>query len=207
MSRYIGSQCKLCRRERVKLFLKGTRCETAKCALSKRDYPPGEHRWRRGKPSDYGIHLREKQKVKRAYGISESQLRKYYRRAASAKATTGILLLTLLERRLDNVVYHLGLAQSRRQARQLITHGHIAVNDGRVDVPSYEVSVGDLVKPRTERGLKLVKENLQVTERRPVPGWLVFQQDPLRGEVTELPTREDISFPIDESLVVEFVSR
>jgi len=207
MSRYLGPQCKLCRREGAKLFLKGSRCETAKCALNKRDYPPGEHRWRRGKPSDYGIHLREKQKVKRAYGISDSQLRRYYRRAASSKATTGILLLTLLERRLDNVVYHLGLAQSRKQARQLIAHGHVAVNDRRVDVPSYEVSLGDLIKARTERGLKLVKENMQLTEKRPVPGWLTLQPDPPRGEVSELPTREDISFPIDESLVVELVSR
>ncbi len=207
MGRYVGPSCKLCRREGTKLFLKGTRCETAKCVLGKRDHPPGQHKWRRGRTSAYGIQLREKQKLKRAFGIREAQLRMVFRRAARTKANTGITLLALLERRLDNVVCLLGFALSRKQARQMVTHGHFSVNNRCVDIPSYTVVAGDIIRPRTEPVLKLVQENLEITQGRPVPGWLVMQKAPPQGEVSQLPTREDISFAIDENLVVELCSK
>ena len=208
MARHLGPSCKLCRREGIKLFLKGTRCDTAKCAVGRRDYPPGQHAWRRRKMSDYGVGLREKQKVKRFYGLMEHQFRLYFAEAQRVKANTGEALLILLERRLDNVVTRLGFAPSRRQARQLVNHGHITVNGKKVDVPSYLVSAGEVIAAASkEKVQKIVRDNLDLTKDLGLPSWLERVTQPPQGQVLALPNRDEVSIPVQEQLIVEFCSK
>ncbi len=211
MARYTGPVCRLCRRESMKLFLKGQRCYSEKCAIEKRNFAPGEHGRigrRRIQTVGYGTQLREKQKVKRIYGVLERQFRNYFSKAARRKGITGELLLQALERRLDNVVYRLGLATSRAQARQWVRHGHILVNDRRVNIPSYQVSRGDeiAVKAKSQKN-PLVQGALQDALGRGVPQWLQLQVEEFKGQVVELPRREDIAVPIEEQLIVELYSK
>ena len=209
MARYSGPVCRLCRREGSKLFLKGSRCLSDKCAIERRNYPPGQHGRRRGRrPSDYQVQLREKQKVKRIYGVFERQFRKYFKEAAQRRGITGEALLIGLERRLDNVVYRTGLALSRAHARQIVRHGHIQVNGGRVDIPSYQTSQGDVIavasgsKQNVE--IKMAAENATAVER---PYWLQADLDSLEGRVVQLPTRADLDIDIQEQLIVELYSK
>ncbi len=210
MARYTGPRCRLCRREGMKLFLKGERCYTDKCAFERRSYPPGQHgpQQLRVKLSDYGIRLREKQKVKRMYGISEKQMRKYYEMATKIHGQSGHNLLQLLERRLDNVVYRLGFANSRAQARQMVNHGFFMVNGKKVDIPSYLVKQGDVIELREKyRSNPQIQENLETVIRRGIPSWLELDSENFRGKVKSLPAREDITMPIKESYIIEFYSR
>lgn len=200
--------CRLCRREGIKLFLKGRRCLTEKCAVEKRAYAPGQHGKRRPRFSDFGVRLREKQKIKRIYGISERKMKRYYQDASKTKGVTGELMLQLLERRLDNVVFRLNFALSRAQAREIVNHGHICVNTRRVNIPSYLVKVGDVITVKDrENSKKLIRENLEICEERPLPNWLQLNKEKLEAKVDALPKREDIVVPIQEQLVVEFYSR
>ncbi len=208
MGRYTGPVCKLCRREGLKLFLKGDRCFTDKCSFERRPYAPGQHGHRRPKFSDYGIQLREKQKVRRMYGIMEQQFRIYFYRADRMKGKTGENLLILLERRLDNVVYRLGFAVTRREARQLVSHGHFKVNGRKVDIPSYLVRAGDVVELREKsRNIVKINENLDTVVRKGIPSWLELYREEYRGVVKTLPRREDILEPINEQLIVELYSK
>lgn len=208
MSRYIGPVCRLCRREGMKLFLKGTKCETAKCTFEKKGFAPGQHGQRRTKLSEYGVQLREKQKLKRMWGMLERQFNTYFQRAARTKGVTGETLLQLLEMRLDNVVYRLGFSSSRVGARQLVLHGHIKVNQRKVDRPSYGLKVGDKIgiidRPKIH---DLVTQGLEKTESRSVAGWLILNREGLSGEVVKVPTREEISVPVNERLIVELYSK
>lgn len=207
MARYIGPVCRLCRREGTMLYLKGERC-LAKCTLEERNFPPGQHGTRRAKESDYGVRLREKQKVRRIYGVLEKQFRKYYEKASRMPGATGSNLLQLLERRLDNVVYRLGLATSRASARQLIGHGHLLVNGKKVDIPSFLVRVGDVIEPVDKsKKLKAVNEAFQGNRHFMLPRWIEVDQDNLKGVVRELPIREDIPLPVNEQLIVELYSK
>jgi small subunit ribosomal protein S4 len=202
------SVCKLCRREGVKLFLKGNRCETSKCAVSKRNFPPGAHPWTRVRHSEYRTQLREKQKLKRYYGVQEGQFSNYYKSAVRMKGNTGENLLVLLERRLDNVVFAVGFAPSRRAARQLIGHGHVLVNGRRCDVPSMQVRGGDRVTITTrEKIRKLANEAFEQRASYPVPGWLERDGSKLEAKVVGLPTRTDVTFDVREQLVVELMSK
>ena len=208
MSRYTGPVCRQCRREGVKLFLKGDRCFTEKCAVDRRAYPPGQHGQGRGRVSDYGLQLREKQKVKRMYGLGEAQFRLTMGAAARMRGRTGENMLALLERRLDNVVFRLGFATSRAEARQLVRHGHFAVNGRKVDVPSYRVKPGARVTLReSSRQIQRIADALEALERRSVPGWLELDKEHFEGVVKALPTREDVTMPIQEQLIVELYSR
>lgn len=213
MARHTGPVCKLCRREEVKLFLKGDRCMTSKCAMERRAYPPGEHgnirgRGRRRKPSDYALQLREKQKIRRIYGVLERQFRRYYAEADRMHGLTGENLLQLLERRLDNVVYQLGLADSRAQARQLVCHGHFAVNGRKTDIPSYIVRVDDEITTRDgSKKLVYFKERAKVLGRKTVPAWLSLDSKAMMGRVVALPMRSDVDVSLNEQLVVEYYSR
>jgi len=208
MGRITGKACKLCRREGVKLFLKGTRCDTVKCGLSRREYPPGAHSWRRRSPSEYNVRLREKQKLKRFFGLGERQFRKIFEIAEHQKGDTGQNLLLLLERRLDNVVFLLGFALSRRSARQLVAHGNITLNGRKVDIPAALVRPDDVIKPKaTERAAKLVKEAIEARQGAEVPAWLERNQDTLEGKVLRLPSPEEVSLPVEVQLVVELCSR
>ena len=206
MSRYTGPVCKICRREGMKLFEKGEKCYTEKCGVEKRNYPPGVHVETRRKVTEYGIRLREKQKVKRMYGLSENQFKRWFAMAEKAKGVTGTNLLVLLERRLDNMVYRLGLAVSRKEARQLVSHTHVAVNGKTVDIPSYLVKEGDEIAIR-HKDLPSVKDALESVVRRGLPSWLELEKEAMMGRVKLLPTREDISIPIKEQLIVEYYSR
>jgi small subunit ribosomal protein S4 len=208
LARYTKTNCRLCRRENLKLFLKGERCYTEKCAYDRRNYPPGQHGQDRKKFSDYGVQLREKQKVKRIYGILENQFRNVFKEADRQKGITGETLLVLLERRLDNIVYRLGFANSRDEARQLVRHNHFLVNQSKVNIPSYLVKPGDVVELR-EKSKKVVRilEALDGVARRGVPQWLELDKDQLKGSVKGLPTREDITLPIQEKLIVELYSK
>ena len=209
MARYTGPVCRLCRREDMKLFLKGERCYTDKCGYERRSYPPGQHgQVRRRKRSDYGEQLREKQKVKRIYGIAERQFRGYYFRATRMKGVTGRNLIQLLERRLDNVVYRLGFVSDHAEGRQLVRHGHFSVNGRRVNIPSYLVRSGDVIEIR-ERSQKVVRviEALSAVERRGVPSWLELDKDHFKGSVKAMPNREDVTLPIREQLIVELYSK
>lgn len=208
MARYTGPVCKLCRAEGMKLYLKGERCFTDKCAIERRNYPPGQHGQRRSKVSDYGIRLREKQKVKRIYGVLEKQFKRYFQKAAKQKGVTGAALLLSLERRLDNVVHRLGFASSIKEARQLVRHRHILVNGKLVDIPSYQVSKGDVieVKAKSRENVR-IKESLTAAQRRGVPSWLSLDAANFKGTVVELPKREDITPQIQEQLVVELYSK
>lgn len=210
MARYTGSVCRLCRREGTKLFLKGDRCYSAKCAISKRPTPPGMHGQARArKMSEYGMQLREKQKVRRTYGVLETQFRRTFDKAARVKGVTGDNLLALLERRLDNVVYRLGLASSRAQARQFVRHSHITVNGKKVNIPSFLVKPGDVVevaeKSRSSVKFKRLtgEDAIMVT----LPQWLEREKNTLKGTVTKMPAREDIDMPIEEHLIVELYSK
>jgi small subunit ribosomal protein S4 len=209
MARYIGPVCRLCRREGMKLFLKGERCYTDKCAIEKRNLPPGQHgRARRPTMIGYGVQLREKQKVKRTYGVLETQFRRYYEVADRQKGITGELLLQALERRLDNVVYRLGFATSRAQARQLVRHGHFTLNGRKVNIPSYPVRVGDAVGVRPSSAKDpTIAHAMEEVKGRGIPEWLVFDADKQAGTVSSLPTREQINLPVQEQLIVELYSK
>jgi len=208
MARYTDASCKLCRREGQKLFLKGERCYTNKCAIGRRPYAPGQHGAQKKKLSEYGIQLREKQKAKRFYGLLESQFRKYFEIANRKKGVTGENLLQLLESRLDNVVYRLGFGTTRAEARQLVTHGHFTVNGKKLNIPSYIVKVGDTVDV-SEKGKKSVrfKEILDITGAKVVPKWLEVDQENLKGKIVALPAREDIDLNVQEHLIVELYSK
>jgi small subunit ribosomal protein S4 len=210
MARYRGPTCRLCRREGVRLYLKGARCFSGKCAIEKRPYPPGEHsqsRLRR-RISDYGIQLREKQKLRRIYGVLERQFRRYFAEATHTPGITGAALLQLLERRLDNVVWRLGFASSRAQARELVNHGHFAVNDRPVDIPSYQVRPGDTVSVReSSRAIPPLVAAVASAGGRRLPTWLRIEGDAMRGAVISLPARDEIDTLIQEELVVEYYSR
>ena len=208
MGRYTGPACRLCRREGVKLFLKGDRCYSEKCALERRNYAPGQHGQMRRKPTEYGLHLREKQRLRRYYGLMESQFRHIFQQAARRKGVTGEALLQLLELRLDNVVYRLGFAQSRRQARQLVSHGHFTVNGRKVDVPSYRLRPGDVVGVREgSKDVALIRDNVAASGGRGVPSWLELAPERLEGRVLAVPSRDQIDAPVHEHLVVEHYSR
>ena len=209
MARYIGESCRICRREGEKLFLKGSRCYTDKCALTRRAYAPGQHGQKRKKQSEYGVQLREKQKAKSFYGVLESQFRKYFEEAARSKEITGTRLLQILESRLDNVVYRLGLATSRSQARQLVRHGHFEVNGVKVNIPSYLTKVGDVVKVReSSANSEIFKQIIEANENgRPVPTWLESNLADKTGKIVALPTREEIDLPVQEHLIVELYSK
>ncbi len=208
MARYSGAVCRLCRREGVKLFLKGDRCFSDKCAVDRRAYPPGQHGQGRTRVSDYGLQLREKQKVKRMYGLAEKQFRDTMGRAARMKGRAGENLLILLERRLDNVVFRLGFATSRAEARQLVRHGHFLVDGRKVTIPSFRIRTGSHVSLREKsREVARITEALEAVERRSIPGWLELEKENFEGSVRALPTREDIQMPIQEQLIVELYSR
>ncbi|MCX7928048.1 MAG: 30S ribosomal protein S4 [Candidatus Omnitrophica bacterium] len=210
MARYTDAVCRLCRREQKKLFLKGLKCSSEKCPVGKRAFPPGQHGAlkARTKLSNYGLQLREKQKVKRMYGILERQFRRYFAIASKSKGVTGKILLQLLERRLDNVVFRMGLAHSRAHARQIVRHNFIAVNGKRVNIPSFLVSEGDIIQVQTkEKKRQLFKDILEITKGRSVPSWLSFSPQELKATVLRLPEKEDIQQPIEEQLIVEFYSK
>ncbi len=208
MARYTKAVCRLCRREGTKLFLKGTRCYVDKCSIERRSYRPGEHGQRRVRHSDSAIQLREKQKMKRSYGLLEKQFRSYFGHAQRKKGVTGELLLQFLERRLDNVIFKLGFAISLAQARQFVCHGHILINGAKVDIPSYLVKEDELVGVKNKRGFsKKITELIKITEQRPIPGWLLVDQKNLTGKILRLPARQDIQVPFQEKLIVELYSK
>lgn len=208
MARYTESVCRLCRRENLKLFLKGERCYTDKCAIERRNYPPGQHGQARPKFSEYSIQLREKQKLKRTYGLLENQFRRTFAAAARTKGITGEALLVLLERRLDNVTYRLGFATSRAEARSLVRHGHVLVNGKKINIPSYAVRVGDLVSVKERsRQMGRVLTAMEAAQRRGIPEWADVDKDAFAGRIKLLPTRSDITMPINEKLIVELYSK
>jgi len=209
MARYTGPSCRLCRREGMKLFLKGTRCYTPKCAVEKRAFPPGQHGQLRVKLSDYGIQLREKQKVKRMYGVLERQFKRYFSIAQKTKGVTGQMLLETLERRLDNVLYRMGVATSRREGREMVRHRAVTVNSRPVDLPSYTVKVGDVVQiaARRDGQAARMKANLERTKDRPIPSWIQIDADSLKGIIIRTPQKNDIGLPIQEQLIVELYSK
>jgi small subunit ribosomal protein S4 len=208
VARYTGPDCKLCRREKTKLFLKGSKCESPKCPVEKRPYPPGEHGRGRPKESEYNLQLREKQKARRIYGVLERQFRNYYDEAARRKGITGETLLQLLETRLDNVVYRGGLARSRDQARQLVRHAHVTVNGRKVNIPSFHVRAGDVVQVRERmRGNLNVHESIQLQVGRPQPAWLELDAGEARLTVRDIPTRDQMEVPLQEQLIVELYSK
>jgi small subunit ribosomal protein S4 len=209
LARYIGSVCRLCRAENLKMFMKGDRCYSDKCAFDRRGYTPGQHgQRRRRKISDYGIQLREKQKVKRMYGLLEGQFRGLFKKAEQKRGVTGTNLLFFLERRLDNVVYRLGFANSRTQARQLVRHGHFTVNGKKMNIPSYLVRVGDVVEVREKsRKAGVILDAMETVVRRGIAGWLEIEKEKFRGRVKAYPTREELTMPIQEQLIVELYSK
>jgi len=209
LARYTGAACRQCRRENLKLFLKGDRCYSDKCAFERRAYAPGQHGQARfRKVSDYAIQLREKQKVKRIYGMLEGQFKKYFQMAERAKGITGENLLAFLERRLDNAIFRLGLASSRTQARQLVRHNHVQVNGRKVNIPSFLISVGDVISMREKsRKLSFINDSLDAVARRGVPSWLELDKDNFSGTVKSLPDRQEITMPIQEQLIVELYSK
>ena len=208
MARYREAYCRLCRAEGIKLFLKGDRCYSDKCAFERRGYAPGEHGQSRRKQSDYGIQLREKQKLKRMTGMLEKQFRGYFEKADQQKGVTGTNLLLLLEKRLDNMVYRMGFANSRNDARQLVRHCHFLVNGKKVTIPSYQVKVGDVIQVKEKsRKVTRIREAMETVARRGVPQWLELNKDTYTGVVKALPSREELTMPIQEQLVVEFYSK
>ena len=208
MSRYKDEQCRICRREGQKLFLKGSRCYSDKCSITRRNYAPGQNGQKKSKISEYGTQLREKQKTKAFYGVGEKQFRRYFDMASTSKGKTGEVLLQILESRLDNVVYRLGFASSRAQARMLVTHGAFEVNGHKVDIPSYLVKAGDVIAVREIRkGNGAIKIAVEENGSRPVPAWLEKDQEKLSGKVVTLATREDIDLPVEEHLIVELYSK
>ena len=211
MARYVGPVCRMCRREGMKLFLKGERCYAEKCAIEKRNVPPGQHgtgRKRKARLAGYGLQLREKQKVKRTYGVLENQFRRYFEVADRQRGITGETLLQLLERRFDSVVYRLGLATSRPQARQLVRHGHFLINGKRTDVPSYSVRAGDVVSVRATSTKNLsIQHAMEEVKGRGIPEWLEFDAEKMTGRLASLPTRAQINLPVQEQLIVELYSK
>ena len=208
MARYTDEQCRICRREGQKLFLKGSRCYSDKCSISRRNYAPGQHGQKRAKLSEYGTQLREKQKTKSYYGVGEKQFRGYFEMASNKKGITGDNLLQILESRLDNVVYRLGFGASRAQARQLVNHGQFAVNGQRVDIPSYLVKAGDVITVReNKKDNGAIKANIEANSARPVPAWLELNNETLSGKVVRLASREDVDIPVEEHLIVELYSK
>jgi len=209
MGRYTGAVCRLCRRQGEKLFLKGPKCQADKCPANKRAYPPGQHgEGKRKKLSNYGLQMREKQKVKRIYGVMEKQFRKYFKLASRSKGVTGKVLLQLLERRLDNVVFRMGLGVSRTQARQIVRHNLITVNARRVNIPSFLVDKDDLVEVKSKDRIRnKLKENLEFSKDRTVPSWIEFSAADLKGKILRLPEKSDIQQPIQEQLIVELYSK
>jgi len=208
MARYINAVCRLCRREGEKLFLKGTKCSTEKCAITKRNSAPGQHGLSRTKLSNYGLQLREKQKVKRMYGVLERQFRRYFKIASKSKGVTGKVLLQLLERRLDNVIFRLGFGVSRSQARQIARHNFIYINSKRVNIPSYLINKDDIIQVKAkERTQNKIREIMELTKDRDVPSWLELNAQELRARVVRLPEKEDIQQPIQEQLIVELYSK
>ena len=208
MARYKDEQCRICRREGQKLFLKGTRCYSDKCSVTRRNYAPGQHGQKKTKLSEYGIQLREKQKTKSFYGVGEKQFRGYFEKASKTKGITGENLLTILESRLDNVVYRLGFGTSRPQARQLVTHGNIQVNGKKVDIASYLVKPGDEIAIREIRkDNPIVKANLEAGSVRPIPEWLKLEAEKMAGKVIRLANRDEIDLPVEEHLIVELYSK
>jgi small subunit ribosomal protein S4 len=209
MARYTGAVCRLCRREGTKLFLKGTKCASEHCPLEKRNFPPGQHgKDRKPKIVGYGLQLHEKQKAKRMYFTLEGQFRAYYEKANSAPGVTGELLIQQLERRLDNVAFRLGFAISRRQARQVVRHGHVTVNGKKVNIPSFQVKVGDEIAIReAAKKLVIVEQGTQYAAQNPVPAWLEANFENMSGRVLHLPKREDVNLPINEQLIVELYSK
>ena len=208
MSRYTDEQCRICRREGQKFILKGSRCYSDKCSISRRNYAPGQHGQKRAKLSEYGTQLREKQKTKSYYGVGEKQFRGYFEMASNKKGITGENLLQILESRLDNVVYRLGFGASRAQARQLVNHGQFAVNGQRVDIPSYLVKAGDVITVRENKKENgAIKANIEANSARPVPAWLELNNETLSGKVVRLASREDVDIPVEEHLIVELYSK
>jgi small subunit ribosomal protein S4 len=208
LARYREAVCRLCRREGIELYLKGDRCFTDKCGIKRRGYPPGQHGQRRPKHSDYGVQLREKQKAKRIYGILERQFRTYFDKADRMRGKTGEILLTLLERRLDNAVYRLGFATTRRESRQLVLHGHFLVGGRKVNIPSYLVRPGEVIEVREKsRSITNLNEALDAVVRKGIPPWLELDRDNYRGTIKALPGRPDITEPIQEQLIVELYSK
>lgn len=208
MGKYTGPACRLCRREGLKLFLKGDRCYSDKCAFERRSYVPGQHGQARVKVSNYGLQLREKQKVKRMYGLLERQFRTCFEKADWQKGVTGTNLLVLLERRLDNVVYRLGFSSARRQARHLVRHNHFLVNGKKVNIPSYLVKIGDVIETKEKsRSILPINEAIEAVVRRGVPQWLELDKDNFRGTVKAYPVREDLTMPMQEQLIVELYSK
>ena len=208
MARYIGPVCRLCRREGMKLFLKGTKCDTAKCTFERRSFPPGQHGQQRSKLSEYGVQLREKQKLRRMWGMLERQFNNYFQKAARRKGVTGETLLQLLELRLDNVVYRLGFSPSRSGARQLVIHGHVQVNGHKVDRPSFSLRVGDKIaiagRPKIR---EVINQSLEKVSSRPMAGWMALNRQAMSAEVTKVPSREEITVPVNERLIVELYSK
>jgi small subunit ribosomal protein S4 len=208
VARYRDAKCRLCRREGEKLFLKGTRCMTAKCAIDRQNYPPGQHGQNRQKLSTYGQQLREKQKAKRIYGILETQFRRYFALADRFRGVTGTVLLQLLERRLDNMVYRLGIASSRAQGRQLVRHGHVSVEGRRVNIPSFLVKPGQVISiVESSRDSKIIQGNLEEANSRPRLPWLEWNPETLNGRILSIPSREDIPVVLNEQLIVELYSK
>ena len=208
MARYKDEQCRRCRREGQKLFLKGSRCYTDKCSVTRRNYAPGQHGQKKTKLSEYGTQLREKQKTKSFYGVGEKQFRRYFEMASNKKGITGEELLQILESRLDNVVYRLGYGSSRAQARQLVNHGLFEVNGHKVDIPSYLVKAGDVVAVReSKKDVSIIKQNVEQNAARPVPEWLEKDTEKLSGKVIRLASREDVDIPVEEHLIVELYSK
>lgn len=208
MSRYRGALCRICRREGTKLHLKGNKCDTAKCTLERRNFAPGQHGKNRVKLSEYGLQLREKQKLRRMYGISEKQFASYFKLASKKKGITGDMLLQMLETRLDNVAFRLGFATGRRTARQLVRHGHIRVNGRKVNIPSYQVRNGDKVGIKeSEKARKNIANTLEITSGRPLPEWMSLDKDQILGNILRIPDRKDINVPVNENMIVELYSK
>lgn len=208
MARYCGSVCRICRRENQKLFLKGDRCFSDKCAFERRGYPPGQHGQGRIKFSEYGLQLREKQKIKRSYGLIEKQFRNLFEKAEASKEVTGAALLSMLERRLDNVTYRCGFANSRNEARQLVRHGHFTVNGKRVNIPSYLVKKGDMIEVRdVSQKVVRIQGALESVKRREIPQWLELDAGAMKSRIRDLPSRDDVTAPMNERMVVELYSK
>lgn len=208
MARYAGSVCRMCRREGMKLFFKGDRCYSDKCSVERRNYPPGQHGQRRGKFSPFGVQLREKQKVKRMYGLLEKQFRSYFEKADRQKGITGENLLVLLERRLDNMVYRLGFANSRNEARMLVRQNHFLINKKKVNIPSYFTGPGDVIEVREKsRKITRIQEAMESIARRGVPSWLELDKNRFGGTIKALPMREELTMPIQEQMIVELYSK
>lgn len=208
MAKYSGALCRICRREGEKLFLKGDRCYTEKCAIERRKYPPGQHGQGYRKLSDYGVQLREKQKVRKIYGLLEREFRRYFYKAETKKGITGEILLQFLETRLDNMVYRMGFTPNRREARQLVNHGHFLVNGKKVDIPSYEIKSGYFIEVKeSSRNVPEVIDSISKAEHRGIPPWVEVDSANMRGKVLHIPTREEIQLPVQEQLIVELYSK